>query len=92
MWFRRLPRLFLAWPLFGVVLPAGLVVTTSSAADSAKPSRVQSLDGQWDIAFDPQDAGKSAGWFKPGGSPRGRTSGIRVRRHRCVAQTNSSKG
>ena len=71
MKFRRLPQVFFTRMTCGMILAAGLGVTTwnSNAAESAGASRVQSLDGQWRIAFDPQDAGKTAAWFKPGGFP-----------------------
>lgn len=71
MKFRQLPQVFFTRMTCGIILAAGLGVTTwnSNAAESAGASRVQSLDGQWRIAFDPQDAGKTAAWFKPGGFP-----------------------
>jgi beta-galactosidase/beta-glucuronidase len=36
---------------------------------STDASRVQSLDGQWHIHFDPADAGKSHTWFDPRAFP-----------------------
>ena len=80
MQFRPLPPLFFVRMPFGIILAAGLAATTSdsNAAESAAASRVQSLDGQWRIAFDPKDAGKGAAWFKPGGFPLDASRAIEV--------------
>jgi hypothetical protein len=57
------------------ILTASLCVTVANAADTA---RRQSLDGQWQVAFDPQDAGQRAGWFKPDRFPGDRSRPIQV--------------
>jgi hypothetical protein len=58
---RLLPPLFFVSKFFGIILSAGLAVTAANGAGPAEASRVQSLDGQWRVVFDPQDAGKTAG-------------------------------
>ena len=41
-----------------------------SASVPDAPGRFQSLDGQWQIAKDPTDTGKTNGWYSAEGFPR----------------------
>ncbi|MGA2034726.1 MAG: glycoside hydrolase family 2 TIM barrel-domain containing protein [Thermoguttaceae bacterium] len=49
-----------------------------SVGPPVETTRVQSLDGAWQLVLDPKDAGKSQAWFKAGGLPADGDRSIQV--------------
>jgi hypothetical protein len=55
--------------LLAVAGPAAGAAGAPSAVQPAETTRVQSLDGTWQLVLDPNNAGRGQAWFKPGALP-----------------------
>jgi hypothetical protein len=61
------------WTLLPILLaiagPAVGAAGEPGTVEPAEATRVQSLDGAWQLVLDPEDAGRKRAWFKAGGLP-----------------------